>query len=654
MLRLARLQVACALSSGGARARKRRRASSPAAPASLSDSNESEDEEQGELQLGLGAAESGEDSVSAQGSEEAQDDAHISAAVARVGEKHKLVRALRPSETFLFHGRVLLRVLEGRVRIYGHVLGAGRAYHALYAPHDFAALGVEALPPAEAGAAPRPHERAADAAAPDEEAESDEEGAAGPSPPRRPQRAPRGAVAALVVLKCAAADAAAWARGAHVAGVSRRGSGRHMRLPGMEEVSEGAARALRVPEEWEAAAEACLGPRAADAVVAVCGAKDSGKSTLCRYLLNRALNAHGAAAYLETDLGQSEFTPPGLVSLTLLAAPLFGPPHTHLREPLRAVFVGETTPQRDPALYLRAVRFAAATHAARVPLVVNTHGWVQGLGRDLLLEVLRAVAPTAVLQIGPAAGAASARRALAPLEPAAFGAPPDVRVIALRSAAGPSRGGALGAAEARALQVASYLARCSPLAAGPARPPAACSPAEGRELLAWAGVELCRVAPTRSRRRPPPPRPPRPVPRSQAYYAFNAALVALVADPRPMRPAGLPAAPGDEPRAGVGAPLPHFLAEPPLAHCEGLGIVRGIDTARGVLHILTPVPPARLARVNTLVRGALALPPPLLAQGPSRQDQYVVSEHLTASTAGAAPLRPRPNLDRKRLSRPAP
>jgi polynucleotide 5'-hydroxyl-kinase GRC3/NOL9 len=38
-------------------------------------------------------------------------------------------------------------------------------------------------------------------------------------------------------------------------------------------------------------------------------------------------------AYLETDVGQPEFTVPGMLSLHLLTAPVFGPPNMHLRDP---------------------------------------------------------------------------------------------------------------------------------------------------------------------------------------------------------------------------------------------------------------------------------------------------------------------------------
>lgn len=75
-------------------------------------------------------------------------------------------------------------------------------------------------------------------------------------------------------------------------------------------------------------------------VYLVQGVKKTGKSTFARTLANRLLRKcvcsrmtqyqsnglvrYKRVAFLECDLGQSEFTPGGLVSLNLLDAPVFG------------------------------------------------------------------------------------------------------------------------------------------------------------------------------------------------------------------------------------------------------------------------------------------------------------------------------------------
>ena len=72
----------------------------------------------------------------------------------------------------------------------------------------------------------------------------------------------------------------------------------------------------------------------------VCGPVDVGKSTLCRYLVNYLLNRWPVVCYVDLDVGQSEFTVPGVVSLHLLTEPVLGPPMTHLRRPTKLVSFG--------------------------------------------------------------------------------------------------------------------------------------------------------------------------------------------------------------------------------------------------------------------------------------------------------------------------
>ncbi|CAM9445586.1 unnamed protein product [Laminaria digitata] len=193
-----------------------------------------------------------------------------------------------------------------------------------------------------------------------------------------------------------------------------------LRLPGMQVVVTDVAglRPFAVAQDWTEAADAVLAaPPSTDGsgLVLVCGAKGVGKSSMCRFLVNRLLGRHPTVAYMDCDLGQPEFTPPGQVSLHLLDAPVVGPPHANLRRPELAYFVGTTSSKPEPLLYSAAVR-ALAEHAAAgqqqhqaasfagdglpsSPLVVNTDGWVKGMGEDLLGAVIDVVRPRHIVQI---------------------------------------------------------------------------------------------------------------------------------------------------------------------------------------------------------------------------------------------------------------
>ncbi|KAJ2102914.1 Polynucleotide 5'-hydroxyl-kinase grc3 [Coemansia sp. S100] len=165
-------------------------------------------------------------------------------------------------------------------------------------------------------------------------------------------------------------------------------------------------------------------------VYVVAGTQGQGKSTFSRLLLNRLISRYGRIFYMETDLGQSELSPPGALTLTMLTDPLLGPPFTHsgYTEAYHAVYMGVTTPKNDPDRYVSAIKRLTAVyrdhitttrmqHAGSdgdkpayassaadlnrqvIPLVVNTQGWLKGLGLDLHYSLCESVKPTNYVQL---------------------------------------------------------------------------------------------------------------------------------------------------------------------------------------------------------------------------------------------------------------
>lgn len=65
----------------------------------------------------------------------------------------------------------------------------------------------------------------------------------------------------------------------------------------------------------------------------IIGGEGAGKSSLCKFLVNRQLNYHSAVLFLEFDIGQGEFTPPGSVAALVLREPILGPNFTHNLQP---------------------------------------------------------------------------------------------------------------------------------------------------------------------------------------------------------------------------------------------------------------------------------------------------------------------------------
>ncbi|XP_046850669.1 polynucleotide 5'-hydroxyl-kinase NOL9-like isoform X2 [Xenia sp. Carnegie-2017] len=137
-------------------------------------------------------------------------------------------------------------------------------------------------------------------------------------------------------------------------------------------------------------------------IVLICGGKNVGKSTFARYLMNDFLNNQSSLYFMETDVGQTEFTPPGILSLVKVNSPIFGPPFTHLAKSERALFFGDITPKDYPSTYVKMVYLLHEYYkesCSAEPLVINTCGWIKGLGVRILLDIIRLVQPTHIIQI---------------------------------------------------------------------------------------------------------------------------------------------------------------------------------------------------------------------------------------------------------------
>jgi len=131
---------------------------------------------------------------------------------------------------------------------------------------------------------------------------------------------------------------------------------------------------LDIPSPWEAAVQRFLEQ---GGVTMVLGGPDTGKSTLCRYLVYRAY-AHGSpVALVDLDLGQSHLGPPGALGLGLFP-PRF--PGDQSLFPEALYFIGQTSPVG--AILEVAVGCRVLVDEARARgvdrAVINTSGLIHG------------------------------------------------------------------------------------------------------------------------------------------------------------------------------------------------------------------------------------------------------------------------------------
>jgi polyribonucleotide 5'-hydroxyl-kinase len=141
----------------------------------------------------------------------------------------------------------------------------------------------------------------------------------------------------------------------------------------------------------------------------VVGPTDSGKSSLCRVLCAYAARVGRAPTFVDADIGQGEISIPGTVAATPLDRASLSVEEGYGATTPLANFYGHVTPTEALEPYRNyltrladtVTRRLAHDDTARVSgVVVNTMGWVDGAGYDLLLDTIRALAIDVIVVMG--------------------------------------------------------------------------------------------------------------------------------------------------------------------------------------------------------------------------------------------------------------
>nr|KAF6444626.1 nucleolar protein 9 [Molossus molossus] len=369
-------------------------------------------------------------------------------------------------------------------------------------------------------------------------------------------------------------------------------------------------------------------------IILVCGSQDVGKSTFNRYLINQLLNSIPCVDYLECDLGQTEFTPPGCISLLNITEPVLGPPFTHQRTPQKMVYFGKSACKNNYENYIEIIKYVFSSYKREAPLIVNTMGWVTDQGLLLLVDLIRLLSPSHVVQFS-----SGRSRAMPDLTPAYVD---DLDGLYTKSKSKVRNRGFYLAEFAenlefgdeekespvaftgykllcvqsdfafrktprnreshnrvfRDLAVLSYLSQLQPPVPKPLRPLHGLTPYQVPFSAVALRVTHSDVAPT------------------HVLYAVNASWVGLC---RIL----------DDVRGYASGPV--LLAQTPVCDCLGFGICRGIDMEKRLYHILTPVAPEELRNVNCLLVGAISIPHCVLKsqRGLEGMIPYVTTDYNT-------------------------
>ena len=128
----------------------------------------------------------------------------------------------------------------------------------------------------------------------------------------------------------------------------------------------------------------------------VIGGIDSGKSTLCYFLIDKLKDRSGYTALIDADLGQSTIGPPTTVGLSLIRGGM------DILSPFSLRFVGSTSPRGHMLQTIVAVKKLldkAIDRGAR-HVVIDTSGFISGpIGREFKYQKIDLISPTHIIAL---------------------------------------------------------------------------------------------------------------------------------------------------------------------------------------------------------------------------------------------------------------
>ncbi|MEW5801147.1 MAG: Clp1/GlmU family protein [bacterium] len=151
----------------------------------------------------------------------------------------------------------------------------------------------------------------------------------------------------------------------------------------------------RVPEEWLVLVKDLESYQRRFLIFAL-GENDTGKSTLCQYLVSQLCQHGRRVAWIDSDLGQSILGPPASVGMSIVSPP------DGINGPLQLRFVGSTSPVGHLLQTLVAVRtlIDRAFRQKVDGVVLDTSGFVSGrIGLEFKFQKIDLVNPSHLIAL---------------------------------------------------------------------------------------------------------------------------------------------------------------------------------------------------------------------------------------------------------------
>ncbi|XP_050428279.1 polynucleotide 5'-hydroxyl-kinase nol9 [Adelges cooleyi] len=164
-------------------------------------------------------------------------------------------------------------------------------------------------------------------------------------------------------------------------------------------------RRLIIDEQWKGFGDELLSrPVDQPMKILFAGYQNAGKSTMMCYFINKCLQKWNRILVIDFDIGQSEFFVPKCISAFIIDSPLLGPNFTHLIQPYKSYFFGNTDVKSNVKLYLDIVKVLTNditndTNLNKLPCFINTMGFVKDEGLRILHNLIYVTSPTDIVQL---------------------------------------------------------------------------------------------------------------------------------------------------------------------------------------------------------------------------------------------------------------